>query len=426
MKFTRSLGALLAGASLALALPSPRRPVVRRETSTDLVAASWYAGWHADDVPIQNVSWSKYTHMTYSFAITAPSVKTLSLADSDVTLLKEFVSTAHANNVTALASIGGWTGGIYFSSNVATAENRTAFVKTVTDMATNFSLDGLDFDWEYPNADGIGCNVVHPQDTSNFLSFLQELRQDPVGSQLFLTAASSVNPWNDATQTPSTNLSGFADVLDYIAIMNYDIWGSWTPTAGPNAPLNDSCASTDRQQGSAVAAVQKWHAAGIPTNKLVLGVPSYGHSFRVAPQNAVVDGTGELAAYPAFAAQDQPLGDSWDDPNPGPDVCGNAQGPEGNFDFWGMFEGGFLVVDANGTAVPAEGIASTFDECSQTPFVYNATSEVFVAYDDPRSFAAKGAFINSTGLRGFAMWETGGDYKDMLVDSIRSAVGFAA
>lgn len=48
--------------------------------------------------------------------------------------------------VKALISAGGWTGSRYFSDNVATADNRTAFVKTITDLATNYSLDGIDFE----------------------------------------------------------------------------------------------------------------------------------------------------------------------------------------------------------------------------------------------------------------------------------------
>ena len=42
-----------------------------------------------------------------------------------------------------------------------------------------------------------------------------------------------------------------------------------------------------------------------------------------------------------------------------------------------------------------------------------------ISFDDARSFAAKGAYIAKTGLRGFALWEAGGDYKDILLDSIR-------
>ena len=36
---------------------------------------------------------------------------------------------------------------------------------------------------------------------------------------------------------------------------------------------------------------------------------------------------------------------------------------------------------------------------------------------------AKGTFIAGSGLAGFAMWEAGGDYNDILLDSIRSALG---
>lgn len=33
------------------------------------VAAAWYTGWHADaGFPLSAVPWSKYTHLTYSFA----------------------------------------------------------------------------------------------------------------------------------------------------------------------------------------------------------------------------------------------------------------------------------------------------------------------------------------------------------------------
>jgi len=36
--------------------------------SNDKVAAAWWAGWHSDLLPLDKVSWNKYTHMTYAFA----------------------------------------------------------------------------------------------------------------------------------------------------------------------------------------------------------------------------------------------------------------------------------------------------------------------------------------------------------------------
>ena len=342
--------------------------------------------------------------------------------------------------VKAHISIGGWSGSQFFSSNVASAENRTAFVQTVTDLVTNYSLDGLDFDWEYPNKDGVGCNVRSTSDSANFLSFLQELRQHPVAApgKLVLSAATSIVPFagDDATGTPMTNVSAFADVLDWIEVMNYDVWGSWSTAVGPNAPLNDTCISDTTSStsvtaaGSAVSALQAWTAAGFPASQIVLGVPSYGHSFFVSSTDAYAttpDAASSatnltanplLASYPSFVAASQPMGDAWSGAA-GPDICGVQQLAGGTWDMWGLIDAGILNADGS----PAAGMGFRFDTCSQTPYVYNPATQTMISYDDPQSFKAKGSFIKESNLRGFAMWEAGGDYHDALLDSI-SACSF--
>ncbi|KAI0829744.1 chitinase [Trametes gibbosa] len=383
------------------------------------VAVGWYAGYHSEDFTLKDVSWDKYSHLTYSFATTTPDVNELSLDASNAQLLPQFVRTAHKNNVKALVSIGGWTGSRWYSSNVATKANRTAFVKSITKLATKYNLDGIDFDWEYPGKQGLECNIISGDDTANFLSLLQELRADPVGKKLILTAATSITPWVDATQAPSKDVSGFAKVLDWIAIMNYDIWGSWSSGVGPNAPLNDSCATPERQQGSAVSAIAAWKSAGFPSNQIVLAVAAYGHSFHVDKSVALSGNT--LNAYPAFVADQQPAGDKWDDPVGADDGCGViSTKPGGTITFGGLVDAKYL--NSNGTVAP--GIDYRFDECSQTPFVYNPSTEVMVSFDDAHSFAAKGEFIKKEKLRGFSMFEAGGDPANILINSIRSAAGF--
>lgn len=49
--------------------------------------------------------------------------------------------------VKALVSIGGWTGSRFYSSNVGSAANRTAFVETVINFVNKYNLDGLDFEY---------------------------------------------------------------------------------------------------------------------------------------------------------------------------------------------------------------------------------------------------------------------------------------
>lgn len=315
--------------------------------------------------------------------------------------------------------MGGWTGSKYFSTNFATAANRTAFAQTCMDFINEYDLDGLDFDFEYPNRQGLGCNTISANDTANFLLFLQELRTLPGASDVQFTAASSLFPWNDATGAQSADLSGFADVLDYIMIMNYDLYGMWSTNAGPNAPLASACDARNNQ-GSATSGINAWIAAGVPADKIVLGVPAYGHGFRVNATSALGNGT-ELNMYPNFNGSDRFQGSSWDN-DPPVDDCGNAQPHTGTYTFWSLItEAGFL--DESGA--PLEGIVTGYDECSQTPAVWNASNNIFVSYDSTQSLAAKGQYILDTGLHGFALWEAGGDYNNILVDSIRSAVGLA-
>lgn len=166
----------------------------------------------------------------------------------------------------------------------------------------------------------------------------------------------------DANGSPSTSVAEFGKVLDFIAIMNYDLWGPWSPTVGPNAPLDDACAASNNQVGSATSAVKKWVKAGIPSNQLVLGVPGYGHSFRVRKANAFKPGSSmALAPYPKFDASAPPVGDSWDDPA-GIDVCGVQQSQGGVVNYWGLIENGYLNRDGSVRA----GIAHVLDTCSQT------------------------------------------------------------
>jgi chitinase len=178
-----------------------------------------------------------------------------------------------------------------------------------------------------------------------------------------LTAATPLSPWADSSGNPSSSLAGFAKVLDYIAIMNYDVWGPWAASVGPNAPLRDSCAPADAQIGSAENAVQAWSNAGIPKSQIILGTAGYGHSYRVKPSDAFVNGTigGELALYAPFNASDEPVGDKWDDAA-GIDECGNFEGQGGLFDFWGLVDAGFLTAQGN----PAQGIGYRYDTCTQT------------------------------------------------------------
>ncbi|KAJ7846700.1 hypothetical protein B0H14DRAFT_2357478, partial [Mycena olivaceomarginata] len=101
---------------------------------------------------------------------------------------------------------------------------------------------------------------------------------------------------------------------------------------------------------------------------------------------------------------------------PTPGKCSDPSSISGMCTFSDLVNTGYL--DSTGNANTSPGIVYTFDTCSQTPFIYNYTSSIMVSYDDAASFAAKGKYIIDNGL-------AGGDYRGILLDSVRKATGMA-
>lgn len=66
---------------------------------------------------------------------------------------------------------------------------------------------------------------MNPNDSDNFLAFLKTLRADPTMTNLMITAATSILPFVGTDGSPKSDVSEFAKVFDWIAIMNYDVWG---------------------------------------------------------------------------------------------------------------------------------------------------------------------------------------------------------
>lgn len=372
------------------------------------VSAAWYPGWEATNASMSAINWEKYTLLTWAFALTTPDPSVLSLDASGPSYIPDFVEQAHDHGTLAILTVGGWTGSKYFSSAV-TPQNRTTFIQAILDLVSKYNFDGVDFDWEYPALTGSGCNQKSSNDSANFLAFLQELRTQPAGQNLYISAAASPTPFVGSDGNPMTDVSQFADVLDHLTIMNYDVNGQWTTDTGvgPNSPLDDSCSKV--QIGSAIKAVNAWTGAGFPAYQILLGVPAYGHSYNVSVSNAL-DNSGNLVDHPSFTKS--PLTNSVDQ-------CGNPEAAPDTIVFSDLITQGFL----NSDGTPANGIKYRFDNCSQTPFAYDENKQLMVSYDDPTSFAAKGNFIIQNNLLGFSMWDYTGDYNSILVDALTKAAG---
>ncbi|KAI1788086.1 endochitinase [Ganoderma leucocontextum] len=402
--------------TISTAAASPPPPAPSKNNTTGLVNGVLSVGWYTPKLskylPVADISWDKYSVIKFgSIPLTKDiSAGVIGAQGPDVeNLLKQLVKAAHANHVKVVLSIGGREGSQYFSSMMPQSgdDGASALVLSIHALSQEYDLDGFDFDWEFPGNtdDGLRCNQRNESDSGNFSFFLRAFRAK--GGAVTVSATVGLAPFNSGEYgVPLIDVSLlFAEFLDYVTIMNYDVW---TPASAVSS-------------ASARTAVEAWTKAGMPAGKILLGVPTYGHGYAVEPSD-VIDASGKLAEYPAFDKDTHPQGDAWD-VVPGPnatDICGNQTYATGNWYFHNLVNATNGFLDANGTA--REGIPYRYDDCTQTPYAYNKTSGVMVSYDDVKSFEAKGMFVKAMKLGGFAVWEAAGDYNDLLLDAILDGV----
>lgn len=56
------------------------------------------------------------------------------------------------------------------------------------------------------------------------------------------------------------------------------------------------------------------------------------------------------------------------------------------------------------------------------PWLYNASTQEWISYDDPQSVRLKGEYIRSEGLAGGMFWELSQDNGELL-DALREGIG---
>jgi len=184
---------------------------------------------------------SKLTHINYAFLLPDKNGALKPFGSS--AQLRRVVALAAEADVKVMISIGGWGWDDEFEALASTEGRRARFVAEVVDFVREYELDGVDIDWEYPDA---GAS------SDNFVSLMQELRNAlPVGN--LLTTAVIADADNASGVDPAV-----LKVVDFVNIMAYDGGGM------EHSPL-----------GLAQEALASWDAKGLPKEKRVLGVPFY-------------------------------------------------------------------------------------------------------------------------------------------------------
>jgi chitinase len=273
-----------------------------------------------------------------------------------------------------LWSFGGWTwsGGFGQAAANATAFADSCF-RLVEDPRWADVFDGIDIDWEYPNACGLTCDSSGPNAFKNLMAALRAR----FGSGNLVTAAITA----DATpggKIDAADYAGAAPSVDWYNVMTYDFFGAWDsdgPTA-PHSPLT-SYGGIPIQGFHADAAIQRLKGKGVPAGKLLLGIGFYGRGWTGVSQSA-----------------------------PGGPAAGAAPG---------TYEQGvedYKVI--SGRCPPTGTVAGT---------AYAACGGQWWSYDTPATIGGKMGYARAQGLGGAFFWELSGDTPDgRLITAIKGGL----
>ena len=286
------------------------------------VVAAYVTGWNET---MELPDCSVLTHINYAFGNVNKTYDGVVIQRPD--RLRQLVELKKDHKIYIVLSIGGWTAG-GFSEMTSTHQRRKAFARDCKRIVKEFGLDGIDIDWEYPSSSEAGISSS-PADIDNFTSLMRELRK-ALGKSYLLSCATIA----DARYVDFRAIEPYVDLVN---IMMYDVG---------NPPYHHAALYRSKMSGRVTAqeALQAHVDAGMPVNKLVLGVPFYGRSV-------------------------QDFGDT-----------------------------------SYGALIKRTDVTRMWDDVAKVPYLIK--DGVFVCtYEDAESLAWKCKFINETGMRGAMYWE---------------------
>lgn len=262
----------------------------------------YYYFWDKSAFPYSKIAYDKLSCIAEAFLV--PNADGSLSPEAGATwqnyLYPEMIAAAHQHNVKVVVSVGGYGDGkgYGFPAIAASATARANFASNLKNFCLQNNYDGVDIDWEYPGT----------ADKVNFVLMLRTLRDSlsTASRQLSLSIAA---PGYIGGGYDFLNIIG---LLDWVGVMTYDYYGSWTPNAGFVSPLYSG---TGNDQGSVnTSIVQFLQSPVIPLSKLFMGFAFYGYKFQSAGLYKPRTGSAPSVSYAAAIAY-QKAGWSyhWDD-----------------------------------------------------------------------------------------------------------------
>ncbi|MFI3210650.1 MAG: glycosyl hydrolase family 18 protein [Peptostreptococcaceae bacterium] len=169
-----------------------------------------------------------------------------------------------------IAAIGGW-GADGFSDAALTPTSRYNFAREINKLINEYGLDGIDIDWEYPGniAAGITARDV---DKENFPLLLTAIR-DVIGDNKWLSVA---GVGDNGSIAKSFDIPKIEPLIDYFNVMTYDFTAGESGERGKSHQANLFESDLSLSGYSADKWITNLENAGMPSNKILFGVPYYG------------------------------------------------------------------------------------------------------------------------------------------------------
>lgn len=339
-----------------------------------------YVGGYNGLVDVDKISANKITHINYAFADVQNGKAFLTNEVTDTVNFRKLNELKLQNpDLKILISIGGWGWSRNFSDAVLTPEKQQVFAKSAVEIMNKYNLDGVDIDWEYPAIEGDVGNTFRPQDKENYTlmfaairSELNALEKTTDKKYLLTTAVGGFQKFIDNTQ-----MSEAQQYLDYINIMTYDSQSKEKAIHHTNLLVSDKYSPSN----SAESAVNGYIAAGVPVEKLVMGIAFYGRMYKVKEGSS------------------KGLGDP---------IVEQIEG-----------KGYTYIKDS---LVNKNEYYRYLDESAQAPYLYNFYKGIFVTYDDEESVKAKCLYAKEKGMAGVMFWEYSSDPKEYLLNTINETL----
>jgi chitinase len=368
--------------------PTPTStPAPTRMPSIDQLAyrsVGYYPSWgiSAHAYSPYSITANMLTHVIYAFGEINHETLTCAYGDEYIdhkNLLDLGVVKRSYPHLKVLIALGGGTASTGFSNAALTDESRRTFVKSCLDLylgAYPDVIDGVDIDWEFP---GIG-DTSRPEDKRNLTLLMQEFRRqlDERGEHDKRSYLLTIAMPTGASLFVFYEFKELAQVADWFNLMAYDFHGAWSKTTNFHAPLYRITADAYPLNNDD-AAVQAYLAADVSPDKLVLGVPFYGHGWANVPadNNGLYQRTTKL--------------------------------PRGTFD-----GSAYTYWDLTENYINRNGYVRYWNDEAKAPWLYNATDRIFITYDDPESIGYKMAYIRAHHLGGAMIWNLSSDEGSLL------------